>query len=88
MAMSVDKKPGKRRTIPAKEFKDRYRQGESQAGNGPSKSSQKDRPDPRGISQRVSASLRRRREQFVSISQGGHKHHFPGSQNRKKGCSL
>jgi hypothetical protein len=54
----------------------------------PSKSSQKNKPEPRGVPQKTAAALARRQEAYVAKSVGGCDMHMPGSQNRKKGASL
>jgi hypothetical protein len=51
----------------------------------------KNRPEPRGILQKTQASLQRRIDDMGGAprrQQGNHQMHVPGSQNRKKGCTL
>lgn len=90
MATST-KVPGKCRTVKEKDLKDRFRQGESQAGTGPSKSLLKERPEPRGVREKTHNALQRRIDDMGGMKkrqQGNHQMHVPGSQNRKKGYAV
>lgn len=88
MATST-KLPGKRATPKSRDRKKRFQQGDSQADiSRPSKSSLKNRPEPRGIREKTSAALDRRLEEYVPNMPSGQSCRRPGSQNRKKGCSL
>ena len=90
---TTTKIPGKPRTTAKKDLKGRFRQGASKAtpDSVPSKSSQKERPEPRGVREKTQSALQRRIDDMGGVKkrqQGNHQMHVPGSQNRKKGYAV